>query len=174
MSLHNRVSPGTGNLLMEQRREKSSKPLPESKTQEKQRRRRKYVSQYPEDSEVIAGRPPLSPPPLLATPELRPKESMAELLYDEGWVSSSKTNKSTQFGQGPCLFGARQVPLRQYPIGRVNQKGQRTGDYWAHTSHTLFSPSDLLNRKNPNPSYIEGPEKMTDFVVSIFYTNYPN
>ena len=43
---------------------------------------------------------------LQAATEVETTEAMVPHLYDEGWVSLSKTNQSTQFGQGASLSGA--------------------------------------------------------------------
>ena len=130
--------------LMVQRSKVASKPLPDNKTQEEKANEEINLinALNPRDTGLVAGWPPQSPNPLLDTPEIGSREPTAPPLYDEGRVSPSKTHQGTQFGKWTSLFRARHFPFRQYPISGVNQVGQPTGHYWAHT---LFSTSDLLN-----------------------------
>ena len=60
----------------------------------------------PGDAGLVAGRPPLSPLPLLHTPEIRSTEPMAPPLCDEGRISPSKTHQGARFGQAASLSGA--------------------------------------------------------------------
>ena len=87
--LPNRVSPGTKNRLMVQRKEVASKPLPASRTQEeKENEEISLVNALnPGHTGLVAGRPPQSLPPLLDTPETGTREPIALPLYDEGGVS---------------------------------------------------------------------------------------
>ena len=118
----------------------------------------------------MAGSLPLLSSPLQATHEVGPEEPITTPLYDEGWVSPSKTHQGTQFDQGASISGTKQFPLRQYPIAGVNLEGQPAGCYWAHTP---FSTSDLLNWKNPSPSYRDDPQRVADLFTSIFATHHP-
>lgn len=76
----------------------------------------------------------LPPHLLLDTPEIGLTGTTAPPLYDEGMVSPSKTWEGpgfyhAQFGQGASLFRVGQFPLRQYPVGGMNQEGQPAGHY---------------------------------------------
>ena len=72
---------------------------------------------------------------------------------------------------GSLPIWSKAVSFEAIPIRVVNQEGQPTGYYWAHT---LFSTSDLLNWTNPNPTYRENPQRMADLIASIFVTHHPN
>ena len=96
----------------------------------------------PGDPGLAARRFPPPPPLLLNVPETRPRGAMAAPLYDKEMVSPLETWQGTQLGQGASLLGVGQFPLRQYPMGKINQEGQPAGHYW---THTLFSTSYLLN-----------------------------
>ena len=72
---------------------------------------------------------------------------------------------------GSLPIWSKAVSFEAIPIRVVNQEGQPTGYYWAHT---LFSTSDLLNWTNPNPTYRENPQRMADLIASILATHHLN
>ena len=133
-------------------RELTSNPLPDSKTQEEKENEKMslFNALNPGDRGLAAERFLPPPPLLLDTPEIGPRGVTAPPLYDKGMVSPLKIHQGTQFGQGATLSRAGQFPLRQYPIGGINQEAQSAGYYCASTP---FSTSELLNWKNSNPSY---------------------
>ena len=97
MSLHGRGSSGTENHVMVQRREGTSKPPHDSKTQEEEENEELSLvnALNPGEARLAAGRPALTPPPLLAIPELGPREPTGPPLYDKEQVSPSKTHQGT-------------------------------------------------------------------------------
>ena len=173
ISLYNRVLSGTENHLMVQRREVALKPPPDGKTQGGREDEELHLINVlsPDDTGFVAGGSSSPPPPSQTAHEGETTEPTAPPLYDEGCVSPSKTHQSTQFGQGASVSGARQFPLRQYPVDGVYEQSQPASYDWAHTP---FSTSDLLNYKNSNPSYRDDPQKIADLVISIFATHHPN
>ena len=111
----------------------------------------------------------LSPP--ITDPEVGTAKPTVPSPCVEEYLSPPRTCQGTLYNQRTSKGVASQYPLRQYPIGGVNEEGQPAGYYWAHTP---FSTSDLLNWKNFNPSYRDDPQKVADLVASIFATHHPN
>ena len=111
----------------------------------------------------------LSPP--ITDPEVGTAKPTVPSPCVEEYLSPPRTRQGTLYNQRTSNGVASQYPLRQYPIGGVNEEGQPAGYYWAHSP---FSTLDLLNWKNFNTSYRDDPQKVADLVASIFATHHPN
>lgn len=85
-------------------------------------------------------------------------------------VFSSHTQQGTRFGRGLPSFPAGQFPLRQVPIGRVNENGQPAGLMLVYNP---FTTSDLYNWKQNNPAYRDDPKPKTDLSECVFTTHHP-
>ncbi|XP_054550213.1 uncharacterized protein LOC129145608 [Talpa occidentalis] len=110
--------------------------------------------------------PPEAPPTQIPEASQPPLPSREVVIM----VSPPHSRSGTHFGSNDRPV-AGQFPLRQLPIGGVNEEGRPAAYFW---SHRPFCTGDLLTWKNSVPSYRQAPKRTANLFASVFLSHRPN